>query len=314
MQRFVPLSLSLCRLSTKFSKLWPQLSLSTLLDIPRIKKTNRQPDISIAIKRGTEPQMLQAGSRALLVENVDIRPPESVLCADFERLQIQFNFLSTHDKQVPAAKRIKSGSAEPEVVEEMLFDLSSDARRSHLEELEDAVGGLKSLSDTIKSVFDPPGPVHEMLFSQCQQHSSATYEQFGKSKTLLPQTEPDWPTCSREDSEEDEMLFSQRTESTSSIVSSIFSSDMPSTSALKRSVPGNDTTLEKFSIGSAAACKLADVTLGILIGGFKPGHGQKGYHGVQVEKPPPELSLSDMVPAMFSPGFKEVCCVLPNSS
>ena len=312
MHRFVPLSL--CRLSTKFSKLWPQLSLSTLLDIPRIEMANRQPDISIAIKRGTEPQMLQAGSRALLVENVDIRPPESVLCADFERLQIQFNFLSTHDKQPPVAKRIKSGSAESEEVDEMLFDLSSDARGSHLEELEDVVGGLKSLSDTIKSSFAHPRPVHERLFSECQQHGSATYKQLGKSKTLLPQSEQDRPTCSQKDSEEDEMLFSQKTESTSSIVSSTFSAVMPSTSALKRSVPGNDTTPEAFSIDSAEACRLADVTLGILIAGFKPGRGQRGYHGVQVEKPPPKLSLSDIVPGMFSPGFKEVCRVLPNSS
>jgi hypothetical protein len=283
-----------------------------LLDIPQIKMANRQPDISIAIKRGTEPQMLQAGPRALLVENVDIRPPESVLCADFERLQIQFNFLSTHDKQ-PPAKKIKSGSATSEE-DEMLFDLSSDAHGSHLEELEDVVGGLKSLSDTIKSNFAPPGPVHEMLFSQCQQHGSATYEQLGKSKTLLPQIEQDKATCSQEDSEDDEMLFSQRTASTSSIASSIFSSVIPSTSALKRPVPENYITPEAFSIDSAAACKLADVTLGILIGGFKPGRGQRGYHGVQVEKPPPELSLSDMVPVMFSPGFKEVCLVLPNSS
>jgi hypothetical protein len=312
MQLFVPLSLY--RLSTKFSKLWPQLSLSTLLDIPRIKMANRQLDISIAIKRGAEPQMLQAGPGASLVENVDIRPPESALCADFERLQIQFNFISIHDKQPRTAKRIKSGPAKPEVVEEMVFDLSSDARGSHLEELEDTVGGLKGLSDTIKSGFGPPGPVHEKLFSECQQHGSATYEQLGKSKMLLNQTEPDWPTFGLEDSEEDEMLFSQRTESTSSIVSSIFSADMPSTSALKRSVPGNDTTPEAFSIDSAAACKLVDVTLGILVGRFKPGRGQKGYHGVQVEKPSPKLSLSDMVPAMFSPGFKEVCRILPNSS
>jgi hypothetical protein len=285
-----------------------------LLDIPQIEMTNHQPDISIAIKRGTEPQMLQAGSRALLAENVDIKPPESVLCADFERLQIQFNFLSTHDKQPAAAKRIKSGSAEPEEVDEMLFDLSSDVRGSHLEELEVVVGGLKSLSDTIKSGFAPPGPVHEMLFSQCQQHGSATYEQLGKSKTLLPQIEQDRPTCSQEDSEDDEMLFSQRTASTSSIASSIFSSVIPSAFALKRPIPENYITPETFSIDSAAACKLADVTLGILIGGFKPGRGQRGYHGVQVEKPPPELSLSDIVPVMFSPGFKEVCRVLPNSS
>jgi hypothetical protein len=312
MHRFV--RLSLYRLSTKVSKLWPQLSLSTLLDVPRTKMANRQPDISIAIKRGTEPQMLQTGLRALLVENVDIRPPESVLCADFERLQIQFNFLSTHDKQPPAVKRIKSGSAQSEEVDEMVFDHSPDVRGSHLEELEDVVGGLKSLSDTIKSSFAHPRPVYERLFSQCQQHGSATYEQLGKSKPLLPQIEQDKPTCNQEDSEEDEMLFSQRTESTSSIVSSTFSAVMPSTSALKRSVPGNDTTPEAFSIDSAEACRLADVTLGILIAGFKPGRGQRGYHGVQVEKPPPKLSLSDMVPGMFSPGFKEVCRVLPNSS
>jgi hypothetical protein len=284
-----------------------------LLDIPGIKMTNCRPDISIAIKRGTEPRMLQIGPRALLVENVDIRPPESVLCAEFERLQIQLNFLSTQDKQPSAAKRIKSGSAESEEMDEMLFDLSSDARRSHLEELEDVVGGLKSLSDTIKSSFAPPGPVHEMLFSQCQQHGSATYEQLGKSNMPLPEIEQDRPTCGQEDSEEDEMLFSQRTASTTSIVSSIFSTVMPSTSALKRSTPGNDTTPEAFLIDSAAACKLADVTLEILIGGFKPGRGQRGYHAVQVEKPPPELSLSDMVPVMFSPRFKEVCRILPNA-
>jgi hypothetical protein len=312
MHRFV--RLSLYRLSTKVSKLWPQLSLSTLLDVPRTKMASRQPDISIAIKRGTEPQMLQTGLRALLEENVDIRPPESVLCADFERLQIQFNFLSTQDKQSAAAKRVKSGSADPEEVDKMLFDLSSDARGSHLEGLEDAVGELKSLSDTIKSIFAPHGPMHGMPFSQCQQHGSATYEQLGTSKPLLPQIEQDKPTCSQEDSEEDEMLFSQRTKSTSSIVSSTFSAVMPSTSALKRSVPGNDTTPEAFSIDSAEACRLADVTLGILIAGFKPGRGQRGYHGVQVEKPPPKLSLSDMVPGIFSPGFKEVCRVLPNRS
>jgi hypothetical protein len=161
MQRFV--SLLSCGLSADSLKLWPQLSLSTSLDIPKLKVEDRQPDILIAIKRGIEPQMSQAVPRVLLSENVDIRPPESVLCAEFERLQIQFRFFSIQGKQPPVAKRVKSGSAELEIVDEMLFDLSSDHRGSHLEELEDVVGGLKGLSDTIKRGFGPPKPVNEML-------------------------------------------------------------------------------------------------------------------------------------------------------
>jgi hypothetical protein len=132
-----------------------------------------------------------------------------------------------------------------------------------------------------------------------------------EEEMLLAQKRRDSSAFCREDPEEDEMLFSQGTESSLSIASSIFSSVVPLTPALKRSVPENVITPGELLLDSTAACKLADVTLQVLIGGFKPCGGQQGYRGIQVEKPPPELSLSDIVPAMFSLGFKEVRPVLP---
>jgi hypothetical protein len=109
------------------------------------------------------------------------------------------------------------------------------------------------------------------------------------------------------DREEDDMLFSPATDNTPSLTSqsSSVASSAPSTGekklALKRPSPDDDTVLPD----KLKACDLGEAAIHILTSGYVS-RGLRGPGGIQVEKPPPILSLARLAPSTFCPGFKEV--------
>ncbi|KAF4633156.1 hypothetical protein G7Y89_g4956 [Cudoniella acicularis] len=114
------------------------------------------------------------------------------------------------------------------------------------------------------------------------------------------------------ESVEEDMLFSQMSSGTPTLTSqtstcstvSIVSSYTP----LKRPSSNDSSTTTQsdppFSLDPSKASKLVLMALHILVGGHEP-RSRRPLQGIQVEKPPPETSLTRLAPAMFSPGFRE---------
>ena len=133
---------------------WSQLSLAPSLEISQsIPSAVPSADISIFINNGTSTSKAQP--KAWLLDNIDIKAPESVLPAKFERLQIQLSFHQTQ-KGSRSSKRVKSVPSDPDSPESMLLDyvsgLGGDARFLFFQN----VAGVlpEELSSSIAKYFD----------------------------------------------------------------------------------------------------------------------------------------------------------------
>jgi hypothetical protein len=141
--------------SANFRKLWSQLSLSASLDIWQ----NDDPakiarDLSININHGMEPPIPQTRNRAWALDNFDMKPPESVLCAEFERMQVQFNFLDVREQAKPV-KRVKADIGGFDIQEAMLLELAPESdTNGTTNELEHAVEGMKGLPGPMERFFE----------------------------------------------------------------------------------------------------------------------------------------------------------------
>jgi hypothetical protein len=127
-----------------------------------------------------------------------------------------------------------------------------------------------------------------------------------EDQMLLAQGEDGASARQVDDGEEDDMLFSPATNNTPSLTSqsSVASSALSAGEkelALKRPSPDGDTVL----LDKLKACDLGEAAIHILTSGYVS-RGLRGPGGIQVEKPPPILSLARLAPSTFCPGFKEV--------
>jgi hypothetical protein len=97
----------------------------------------------------------QTQYRVWTLENFDIKPPDSVICAEFERMQIQFNFLTIQEK-AKRVKRVKSDAAQFDTGQElMLLDLApGSGGHGSMNELACAVEEMQGLSGLIERYFD----------------------------------------------------------------------------------------------------------------------------------------------------------------
>jgi hypothetical protein len=136
-------------------KLWPQLALSTSLEISQsIQIAELAADISIYIDHGIFSPNIPP--KAWLLDNIGIKAPESVLCAEFERLHIRLDFHQILKKSRPAVKRPKSRPQDPGSPDMMLLDYSSGLEEEfHVKSFEQTVNELsEGLSHTINKCFD----------------------------------------------------------------------------------------------------------------------------------------------------------------
>lgn len=142
--------------SAKLRKLWSHLSLSASLDPwPIDSSADSIPDLSININRGLDTPMQQARHRVWELDTFDIKPPESVLCAEFERMQIQFDFLDVR-KKPKRVKTVPSGSTELDIEAEMLLDSAVDSVvQGDFDELTHTVDRMRGLPGLIQGFFVP---------------------------------------------------------------------------------------------------------------------------------------------------------------
>lgn len=136
-------------------KPWKQLFISTSLEILPEHLDGRQPHISFGLKQSTRPLGREENFAAWLGGSIDVNPPDGVICWDFERLQIQFNFLRIQ-KRPPSIKRAGSSRARSESLDSMLLDIPEDnvgLRGTRLDYLENVVDGLRTLPSQISSYF-----------------------------------------------------------------------------------------------------------------------------------------------------------------
>jgi len=334
-------------------KLWSQLFFSPSLHVSdpedsQLDGTLSNPDLSIRLGHG-KPPADTTDPEAWLSSNIDLKPPGGVSCAHLERLNIALDFHTFPKERRPKAKRVKTepkGSTAPDAA---LLDDSAIDHDSHLGDFEKVVGNLsRSLSGSIASCFEhfpipgvsqgsptgllaqPPGgfdnsEVPEKVSSgnndslgdvlHSRQGNLILNAPLDEDVLLLSDHNLSLPTPSQYIDEE--MLFSQTTESTPSLLSQSTTlstistaSTLPSTFPLKRSFP-SDTSLAApgeapCRLDVSPACKLSEAGLRILIGGYSPRRTR--MLGIRIDKPPPETSLSDLAPGLFSPDFKVVRC------
>ena len=77
-------------------------------------------DLSIYINHGTS--SAKTPPRAWLLDNIDIKVPETVLCAEFERLELQLSFQQIQKASRTMSKRMKSCPPDPDPPDLMLLD------------------------------------------------------------------------------------------------------------------------------------------------------------------------------------------------
>lgn len=132
-------------------KLWSKLFLSASLDVWQ-SSVGPSPDISINLNHGVEYASPQTQHRAWTLDTLDLTPPDSVLRAHLERVQIHFNFSEIPKKQ-PRAKRIKSDHSGNDDQDVMLLDCPRNIDDGNMSELAHAVEEMKGLSGIIAGCF-----------------------------------------------------------------------------------------------------------------------------------------------------------------
>jgi hypothetical protein len=112
--------------------------------------------MSIYINHDTTSSSSKSQSRVSLLNTADAKAPGSVLCAEFERLQIYLNFYTPALPPRPPRKQAKTCSQEPESPDTMLLDDDPELEKEdHFEDFEDVVGRLsQELSKSIARCFD----------------------------------------------------------------------------------------------------------------------------------------------------------------
>lgn len=302
-------------------KLWSQLLLSPSLEIRSLEDPFSDPDLSILIGHGRPPPNTAAiEPGAWLSSNININAPESVLTAELGRLHISLEFHT-----IPARgkhKRVKTKAKVDDSDDTMLLDAPPKiVDEKYLDALEGVVDSLsQGLSSSIASCFDSFQVANRMKLPQISsnvrsgpkvhQRTSPKLEEEEDLLLISDQFQSSFVSPNQTD---DEMLFAQTTETTPSLSSQATTlstlSRVSSATSLKRSQPSDShipAQLETLStLKLSPACKLADVGLRILIGGYER-RRTKGLLGMRVDKPDPETSFSDLAPGIFSPTFKEV--------
>ncbi|KAK0106800.1 hypothetical protein ONS95_003522 [Cadophora gregata] len=139
-------------------KEWNQLFLSASLETPPDIPSVRMPHFSILLNNSTKPTEPGVGL-AEWIGNIDVVPPNGVLCAQLERIQVQFNFMPTLEAAidgVPAPSALRPASPD-----DILLDLPPDTlpRSTHerdSQSLDLAVQLLKTLPEQVASCFESP--------------------------------------------------------------------------------------------------------------------------------------------------------------
>jgi hypothetical protein len=137
-------------------KLWSLLSLSASLDLWQSDGTaDSVRDLSINVNHGLQTPTPPTRHQAWVLDTFDIKPPDNVLCVEFERMQIQFDFLEIRKKAKPI-KKVKANAEQFAIEEEMLLDLAPSFKgHGNVDELAHAVARMGDLPTLISRCFEP---------------------------------------------------------------------------------------------------------------------------------------------------------------
>ncbi|PVH81768.1 hypothetical protein DL98DRAFT_570905 [Cadophora sp. DSE1049] len=143
------------------AKPWNQLSLSASLEFFPDMPSVRVPHLSIHLNNSTKPPEHEEGFAAW-IGNIDVNPPPGVVCAQLDRLQIQFNLMPSKEG-VSASAPAPSPLLRPESLDIMLLDLPLDTLPTPMQDadsvnLEQAVEILKSLPSQVANCFGLSDP------------------------------------------------------------------------------------------------------------------------------------------------------------
>ena len=127
------------------------LSFSTSLDVLQTKRLEEQPDIAVHINHGTQvPEVERRVKRAWELKNTDIKPPDSILCAELERLQINFDFLTIKAK--PLRSTCLEAGPGPDI---MLLDVPPNMHGGiYFQELNSTADRLQEHKNSAETCFN----------------------------------------------------------------------------------------------------------------------------------------------------------------
>lgn len=121
-------------------KLWPQLSLSPSLKTCQSEDLeSTKSHLSILLNQSSSSTTSAAYPRGWVLENIDVKPPTSVLSVQFNSLRIQLDFSNLHSEASHVPKKLKLCEDEPKSI---LLDRLGDIDNSHFAVFDEALDGL----------------------------------------------------------------------------------------------------------------------------------------------------------------------------
>lgn len=148
---------------TDSRKLWPQLSFSTSLDFPAQDCTESvSNNLLLHLNHSTDTSNTNLYPRGWSLDDVSCKPPDSVLCAEFEILQMDLEFNSSNkvdqimiEDVKESTKKLKS-SADVISSDEMLLGPQTLRGPNAFRNLDQTIHGLSKLSTYIAELFVQP--------------------------------------------------------------------------------------------------------------------------------------------------------------
>lgn len=320
--------------------MWSQLSLPITLEILQLNWPT-EPNITIHIGHANTSFSSKYRLGASFMACIDIKAPEFIPCAQFEKLSLHFDFQSIQKSQ-HTVKKPKVSAKDSSSQEMMLLDdlYGVDQNNGYLDYLKDVRNvspcpqsiqkksprAGEKLKESVKRLYYQQSMLPDAIYRPRENNGhdgsfETTVEKLSRGLPIsiapcsssIPFHDLDLDSLLLDEaSEEEDMLLSETDDSANSLTSesSIYSlsshSSQSSVSLLKRQVTDDDAGLGVYETTSkldfSSACRLAEVAMRTLVGGRQT----KESLVIQTRKRPAEVTLSRLAPAIWNPGFRDV--------
>ncbi|KAH8589929.1 hypothetical protein B0O99DRAFT_635679 [Bisporella sp. PMI_857] len=319
--------------------LWTQLCISPSLSFSHTSSgiTSLPSQNRFFIYLNNTASVVKAGplARGWSLDDKDIIPPETVICATFERLIIKLDFHSIVDRSSMMAKRMKlrlqgestlhsiflNNLLQPEIEPDLLLQTSTGSSEGLSTEFE-AYSSLSKHSNHNQSTLDlSSGIEDDMLLEHCslEPHDHALWFPKATKPYTNIKASPRQIKVGRHELEES-IVDSDVIANAIDKQELLFQDGLkPPTSIYQNSATSVETgiTRKRHSMGSATQCSTADsvrrlnafsactltsAAMLVLLGGHRTRNLQGAYRDTSL----PCRSMSALVPGVFCPGFKQM--------
>jgi hypothetical protein len=172
-------------------EIWSQLSLLASYDVLHCAiAAIGTPDFSIQLHYANPALSTQLKPRAWLADNIDVMPPEIVLCAELEKVHISLNFITSEERTQPDIKRSKFDPSRTDINSPISF--SSVMKRRKIETPSYFQSHSEALSNTMNKVgdnssrFPTENPISGAICAPFAENSSIAYTDGPKMTSLSP--------------------------------------------------------------------------------------------------------------------------------